>query len=143
MTMPPIAQSSDASASSPLPGTYGPSPAQEAPVVGEPDWTARRRASPLNDLLNPTLRWAASLPPAIRPMALLNRFPRLANLVAASWKEPLSFRACIDDLLTDRRGGRQGLPPDVRDELENVRRYYYFREFPEQAGPTVVAKSTN
>lgn len=98
--------------------------------VEEPDWAAQRKAIPLNDLLNPTLRWAASLPIAIRPFALMNRFPRLANLIAASWKEPLAFRACLDDLLTDRRGGRQGLPEEVRDELEHLRRYYYFREIP-------------
>jgi hypothetical protein len=98
--------------------------------VEEPDWTAQRKAIPLNDLLNPTLRWAASLPIAIRPFGLMNRFPRLANLIAASWKEPLAFRACLDDLLTDRRGGRQGLPEEVREELDHLRRYYYFREIP-------------
>lgn len=113
--------------------TYDLAPLERVEAVAEPDWTERRRAIPLNDLLNPTLRWAASLPFAIRPTALMNRFPRLANLIAASWKEPLSFRACLDDLLTDRRGGRQGLPADVRDELENLRRYYYFREFPQRA----------
>jgi hypothetical protein len=116
----------------PIPMVYGQGPAAQDRMAGEPDWTSRRRASPLNDLLNPTLRWSASLPRAIRPLALMNRFPRLANLVAASWKEPLSFRACLDDLLTDRRGGRQGLPPDVREELDNLRRYYYFRECPQQ-----------
>jgi hypothetical protein len=101
-----------------------------ATAVEEPDWRERRRAAPLNDLLNPTLRWSATLPMAIRPFALMNQFPRLANLIAASWKEPLAFRACLEDLLTDRRGGRQGLPLDVKEELENLRRYYYFREVP-------------
>jgi hypothetical protein len=125
-------------ASSPNPLVYDQEPSREATRAGEPDWNVRRKAAPLNDLLNPTLRWAASLPPAIRPLALMNRFPRLANLVAASWKEPLSFRACLDDLLTDRRGGRQGLPSDVRDELDNLRRYYYFRECPDQTPPAVV-----
>ena len=123
------------------PLVYDQDPPREETRAGEPDWNVRRKATPLNDLLNPTLRWAASLPPAIRPLALMNRFPRLANLVAASWKEPLSFRACLDDLLTDRRGGRQGLPADVRDELDNLRRYYYFRECPDQTPPSV-AKPT-
>lgn len=104
----------------------------QATSVEEPDWTSRRRATPLNNLLNPTLRWAATLPIAIRPFELMNQFPRLANLIAASWKEPLAFRACLDDLLTDRRGGRQGLPIEVQEELENLRRYYYFREVPRQ-----------
>lgn len=103
------------------------------------DWIARRKAAPLEALLQPTVRWAESLPAAIRPRTLLQRFPRLANLVAASWKEPLSFRACLDDLLTDRRGGRQGLPLDVRDELEHLRRYYYFRETPATPGTPVTA----
>lgn len=116
----------------PIPMIYDQGLTAQDRQLREPDWRSRRRASPLNELLNPTLRWSASLPRAIRPLALMNRFPRLANLVAASWKEPLSFRACLDDLLTDRRGGRQGLPPDVCDELDNLRRYYYFREFPER-----------
>jgi hypothetical protein len=113
-----------------------PGPAMGNPAAAASDWASRRRAAPLNVLLNSTVRWAASLPTAVRPQVLMDRFPRLANLVAASWKEPLSFRACLDDLLTDRRGGRQGLPPDVRDELENLRRYYYFRESPTQTAAT-------
>lgn len=125
----------------PNPTFYDNTPSAQNPMAEESDWTARRKQVPLNDLLNPTLRWAASLPQTIRPLALMNQFPRLANIVAASWKEPLSFRACLDDLLTDRRGGRKGLPSEVRDELDNLRRYYYFREFPQQGTPSPAAKT--
>jgi hypothetical protein len=127
----------------PNPMLYDSAPSGEMHTAEEPDWTARRKQIPLNDLLNPTLRWAASLPLAIRPLALMNQFPRLANIVAASWKEPLSFRACLDDLLTDRRGGRKGLPPDIRDELDNLRRYYYFREFPQRSASSPAADHTS
>jgi len=138
MSTPPAAISA-ASTSAANPLLYDVVPSGQNRMAREPDWTARRKQIPLNDLLNPTLRWSASLPPSVRPLALLNRFPRLANIVAASWKEPLSFRAYLDDLLTDRRGGRKGLPPEVRAELDNLRRYYYFRELPQQGAPSPVA----
>jgi hypothetical protein len=134
-TPPAVPGTSGAARKSPL----SPPSANDARGATATDWIARRKAAPLETLLQPTRRWTESLPEAIRPGMLLERFPRLANLVAASWKEPLSFRACLDDLLTDRRGGRQGLPLDVRDELEHLRRYYYFRECPPAAGAPATA----
>ncbi|MDA8127610.1 MAG: hypothetical protein M0Z73_02760 [Betaproteobacteria bacterium] len=47
---------------------------------------------------------------------LEEKFPRLAQKIVASW----GTYACFDelqDLLLDRRGGRQGFPPDVYADL--------------------------
>jgi len=100
-----------------------PRPAPAAPVPRE-DWTKRRTSQPANGLLKPTHAWAASLPQEIQPKALLTVFPRIANLMAAMWHDPNSFRRYVDDLLVDRRGNRHGFPLDVLRELFKIRAYY-------------------
>jgi hypothetical protein len=81
------------------------------------DWASHRKANPANVLLPGTVSWADSLPPKIRPVALMAQYPRIANLLALAWNDPKSWSACINDLLTDRRGSRQGFPKDVLDNL--------------------------
>ena len=95
--------------------------------VQSPDWSSKRRAVPVEELMKVTLLWAASLPPHLRPQALLDQCPRVANLAAACWKEPASFHACVSDLVvvTDRRGLRQGFPVDVLAELINLQTYNF------------------
>jgi len=83
-----------------------------------------RKAVPANIPLGPTLMWIESLPPEQRPTALLRRFARIANLLAATWADAKAFDACMDSLLTDKRGNRQGFPSDVLAELIALRRYH-------------------
>lgn len=106
-----------------------PDPAQPEPdrpdPIQEPDWSSKRRAVPVGELMRGTLQWAATLPPEVRPQALMDKFPRVANMVAACWKEPASLHKCMNDLVVviDRRGKRQGFPAEVLSELVNLQTY--------------------
>ncbi len=95
-----------------------------APTAPAGDWTNRRKTEPSNGLLKPTFAWASTLPVEVQPRSLLYKFPRIANLLAAMWPDPNSFRRYIDDLLVDKRGNRQGFPVDVLRELFELRAHY-------------------
>jgi hypothetical protein len=90
----------------------------------EEDWAKRRKSQPANGLLKPTFAWASTLPVEAQPRSLMYKFPRIANLLAAMWPDPSSFRRYMDDLLVDKRGNRQGFPVDVLKELFELRAYY-------------------
>jgi len=91
------------------------------------DWTPLRRSSPANYMLPASLKWFASLPFDVRPMALVTKYPRIANLLALQWTKPSACRAYFEDLLSDGRGARQGFPADVQHDLVALRHYYYHR----------------
>jgi hypothetical protein len=77
-------------------------------------------------LLPMTVKWLRSLPDQVRPIALANQYPRIANLLALDWNNPAACRQDLDDLVIDyRRGNRQGFPLDVQLELEILRDYYH------------------
>ena len=100
-------------------------------LIPEPDWTKLRRAVPVTELMPGTLRWAANLPSELRPQALLAKYPRVANLVAACWKEPESFHMCVEGLVvvTGRRVKRRGFPDDVLGELVNLQTHNYLQRY--------------
>jgi hypothetical protein len=83
----------------------------------------RRWRQPLDQQLPATARWAAGLPSEIQPLALLQRFPRIANHLARVWHDDTELQAYLDDLLTDRRGGRRGFPPEIHHELLMLREH--------------------
>ena len=83
----------------------------------------RRWQQPLDQQLPATARWAAGLPSEVQPLALLQRFPRIANDLARMWHDDIAAQLHLDGLLTDRRGGRQGFPPEVQQELSMLREY--------------------
>jgi hypothetical protein len=41
------------------------------------------------------------------------------------WNDRIACPAYFDELLVDRRGGRQGFPPAVRRDLLKLRDYWY------------------
>lgn len=88
------------------------------------DWTKRRASDPANGLLKPTLSWAYALPAGRHPTALITKYPRIANLLAVLWRDPVSLRGYIDDLLVDKRGHRQGFPLDVLQDIFDLRTLY-------------------
>jgi len=92
------------------------------------DWSRRRKAAPLNMLLPSTWLWARGLPPQVRPVALMDAFPRIANLLAANWKDPTGFYRYLGSLLIDRRGGRLGFPSEIKKELLRLRTAYQLRK---------------
>jgi hypothetical protein len=89
------------------------------------DWTNARRTKPAGYMLPVSLKWFASLPLDVRPMALVTDYARIANLLALQWDKPTACRAYLDDLINDRRGNRKGFPPEVRRDLLTLRDYYY------------------
>jgi hypothetical protein len=84
----------------------------------------KRKGTPTNEVLKPTFKWAATLPLSVQPLALMRRFPRIANQLAAVWSETPSVRSYLDSLLVDDRGHRQGFPQDVLRELLSLRLYH-------------------
>lgn len=83
-------------------------------------WVFRRRQPTVTDraMTGTAMAWAVALPPWLRPHALCDRYPRVANQLAARWDDPRERREAMLDLIIDRRGGRRGFPPDVRLEIE-------------------------
>ena len=106
-----------------------PAPKRAAPPSSEggKDPKQLRRYSPANILIPPTVKWVESLPLNVRPTALLRQYARIANLMAAAWKDPQAFDSYMQSLLTDRRGNRKGFPKAVMDELIALQRYHAMR----------------
>lgn len=106
---------------------YGP-----GPVVAKDtrDWKLCRKAEPANVVLPATRRWASELPAGIEPLALQRRFPRIANRLANAWQDPSACRLIFEDLLVDRRPGRQGFPPDVLHDLLRLRAHFLGDDLP-------------
>jgi len=94
------------------------------PVAARNDEQYQRRAMPNSEPLAATFKWVASLPRAIRPLALLQKYPRIVNVMAQTWADPPAFRDYMFELLIDRRGGRQGFPETMRCELLALRAYF-------------------
>src|SRR5690242_6266983 len=65
-----------------------------------------------------------SLDAALLPIHLACRFPRIMNRIASLWRRPAHLDPYFDDLLTDKRGGRQGFPFEVARELLALREHY-------------------
>jgi hypothetical protein len=83
-----------------------------------------RKHRPVLVLLPRTRQWMASLPPRVRPSCLATQYARIANLLCAAWDNPPECRQYLNDLLTDRRGGRKGFPKPVERELQLLSLYY-------------------
>ncbi|MFO1399050.1 MAG: hypothetical protein U1F48_18490 [Burkholderiales bacterium] len=89
-----------------------------------PDPTLSRRAQPADFLLPVARRWMTSLPSSVRPKALAERFPRLANRFATAWHDEPSVDLVFSDLMIDHRGNRQGFPPAVKADLHRLWRHW-------------------
>ncbi|TMH17954.1 MAG: hypothetical protein E6H64_14315 [Betaproteobacteria bacterium] len=101
------------------------------------DFTRQRRAQPVAFLLPSTQKWLEGLPRRVQPHVLCDYYPRIANSLAAVWEDTEGLRAYFDGLFIDRRGGRQGFPSDVLNDLR-VLRYYLAASLldnPDSKGP--------
>jgi hypothetical protein len=102
------------------------------PFIGDEDGNMERswprkvqRTQQNNDvLLNTTITWLAGLPKDVRPMVLGRRFPRIANTIAELWRRVARCEEYLNALAVDRRGNRKGFPPEVAQELTNLRGFY-------------------
>jgi hypothetical protein len=91
------------------------------------DWLAVRRALNAKDasLHERTFKWLATLPRSIRPMTTARQYSRIVNRIGDLWGNCEYTRLYLQSLLLDRRGGRKGLPPNVRQEIEVLQQYYF------------------
>ncbi len=89
-------------------------------------WETRRKPQQaiVQDLETQTFKWLATLPKETRPTALAVKFPRIANRLAEVWKRPLQCERYLDDLMIDRRGGRQGFPSDVAADIAKLKVHF-------------------
>lgn len=90
------------------------------PSRSQHDWETR--------LTDTAVAWRDALPEDIRPHHLAERFPRIANRLALIWADPAGTAAFLDELLIDKRGGRQGFPAPVADDLRRLRAHSRRRE---------------
>lgn len=69
-------------------------------------------------------KWLASLEEKIRPSALAEKYPRIANRIALLWTEPELMRKYFDEVMVDERGGRAGFAEDIMTEMATLRHFY-------------------
>lgn len=93
-------------------------------LIVEGDQRRKRKQTSTNELLKPTLRWAAELPRSVRPRAVMCHFPRIANQLAGMWSDAPAVRSYLKSLLVDDRGNRKGFPPNILRELLALRLYH-------------------
>jgi ankyrin repeat protein len=67
--------------------------------------------------MNAALQEYLESAPHLYPHALERRFARIVEKIAVAWSSPERMTAVFDDLLIDRRGGRQGFPPEIAREI--------------------------
>jgi len=85
-------------------------------------WEQRRRKALVTDraLTGAALDWLIKLPPEVRPKALCEQFPRVANVIADAWSDGPAGDRLFVRLLGDDRGGRRGFPADIEHELKRL-----------------------
>jgi hypothetical protein len=87
-------------------------------------------ARPSSPKRNPddTFRFAneliAKLPSDLSLINLYADFPYVLDKIAMAWGNHLTFYALMDDLLIDKRGGRQGFPFKAAIELSRLAEHY-------------------
>ncbi len=69
-------------------------------------------------------RILSNLPGSVRPGRCCAQFPQAVEKLLGSWRDPGAFRAAVDSMLIDRRGGRKGFPFEIVTELSALREYY-------------------
>jgi hypothetical protein len=89
------------------------------------DFANRRAPQPAETMRTSTIQWILRLPPHLQPRHLQVKYPRIANRLASLWPEPARCEPYLDDLLTDKRGGRKGFPLAVAQEIASLRDYYF------------------
>lgn len=100
-------------------------PAAYAPRKKQENWAEKRTETPNEALNEEAVVWLMELPESVRPKQLALRYARLANKLCKLWSEPLKCERFLDDLMTDRRGGRKGFPLQVASELATLRDHYF------------------
>jgi hypothetical protein len=85
---------------------------------------ARRGLQAPEAISSQTVVWLASLPVDIRPLLLPVQYTRITNALCRLWGTPDQCLRYLEDLLTDRRGDRQGFILDIAMELAGLKNHY-------------------
>jgi len=82
-------------------------------------WPSHRRRPTATDraLTGAAIDWLLGLPAQLRPTTTCERFPRVANAMAACWTRPEEREALLAQLLHDKRRQRSGFPAAVQAEI--------------------------
>ncbi|HEV8314188.1 MAG TPA: hypothetical protein VGQ23_14060 [Burkholderiaceae bacterium] len=93
------------------------------------EWARVRAPARMRDaeLSMKARNWLERLPDEMRPRELCTRFPRIANQLAACWDDIGLIDHLLQDLLIDRRGGREGFPAEVIKDLALLYEYHDLR----------------
>jgi hypothetical protein len=88
-------------------------------------WDGRRRAKVATDraMSGATLDWVIALPAHLRPKQLCDKYPRIANRLAAAWADHDACIALLVGLLDDSRERRRGFPVVLRQEVQRLIEY--------------------
>jgi hypothetical protein len=68
-------------------------------------------------LAGATIDWLIALPVDVRPKALCERFPHVANRIASEWSRAAQATQSLTTLAADARWGSTGYPAQVQAEL--------------------------
>jgi hypothetical protein len=92
-------------------------------LAGSFDHQRRKPTASDRALTGPAMDWVIGLPPALRPHATCEQFPRVINAIAAAWDDSARSVQVIDHMINDYRGGRRGFPEVVQRELSALHAY--------------------
>jgi len=97
----------------------------EAKQLLSGSWEGQRRKPVATDraLAGQAMDWVIGLPPALRPHATCEQFPRVINAIASSWTDTAYSLQVVDHMINDYRGGRRGFPEAVERELAALHAY--------------------
>jgi len=104
-------------------------------VVIDSNPAARRRRTTPEPLLPETLKWARELPQKVRPLHTMKAFPHVANRIFLMWSSPEHFESTMRGFMLDARGGRQGFPPAVAQEIAALYEHHSMSAFPRARDP--------
>jgi len=71
-------------------------------------------------LAGTTIDWLIEFPVESRPKALCERFPHVANRLAAGWSDAVRSEQSLQVLACDARWGSPGFPAQVQSELQRM-----------------------
>ena len=71
-------------------------------------------------LAGATIDWLISFPLDVRPKALCDKYPHVANRLAAGWADKTAARRSVQALVDDKRWGTAGFPALVQNELQRL-----------------------
>ena len=100
-------------------------PAAYASPKKTENWEQKRTQAEPEPLSDEAVAWLAELPESVRPKQLALRYARLANRLCKMWNEQAKCERFLDELMTDRRGGRKGFPLQVATELATLRDHFF------------------